>query len=318
MSDSPSGPRTHPGALASLLLGLSSLLLGLLALTGLPALIIGLRSLRAINASDGRERGTRMALTGMILGGISTLLTVLGVAAIVVVRVQESSRRTECVNHLRLIGAALNIYADTHGTFPAATWTPPRMPPEQRQSWLADVLPLLAQGQKAHAGYAELFRQLDRTKAWDDPANAGVLNTAVRVFLCPAHPDPPSLRPGRTHYVGVAGIDPDAADLSRKHLRAGMFGHDRGVARREAEGGISYTFMVLETAEDNGPWLAGGQPTVRGLPPDAERYSGPGQPFGGLHHRVVNVLWVDGSVRPLSDDTPAEVFRSYATLRRPE
>src|SRR4029077_5214626 len=102
-------------------LGLSSFALGLLALTGVPALVIGLRALRAVNPSDGRLRGGRPAVAGMALGGLATLTTAVGVAAILALRAQDASRRVECANHLRLIGSSLYKYADAHGSFPAAT-----------------------------------------------------------------------------------------------------------------------------------------------------------------------------------------------------
>jgi hypothetical protein len=40
---------------------------------------------------------------------------------------------------------------------------------------------------------------------------------------------------------------------------------------------------------------------------------GPGRPFGGLHPGAANV-WVDGSVRFVTDSIPPERFRLLATL----
>ena len=79
----------------------------------------------------------------MVLGGLTTVLTCLGVVSVVVMRWQESSRRLACTNHLRLIGFSLKKYAGVHGTFPAATHKAGDLPPPRRISWLADVLPLL-------------------------------------------------------------------------------------------------------------------------------------------------------------------------------
>jgi hypothetical protein len=303
-------------AVASFMLGVASCL-GFVVLTGLPALWLGWRGLRTIHMSDGRLRGARLAVGGMVLGGIGTVVTLLGVGAVIALKLRDTSNRVECADHLRQIGLSLNKYADVHGTFPAATREPHALPPERRLSWLVEVLPLLGDSPRRGKLYADLAEKIDRTRAWDDPANGGALQTPVRLFLCPGHPDyQPNERPGLTHYVGLAGIDPQAAYLPRDDPRAGVFGHDRGVRRREATGGISQTMMVLETARDNGPWLAGDRPTVRGLAPDEEDYLGPGRPFGGLHSRLVNVLWMDASVRPLNNDTPGEVLRAQATLRR--
>src|SRR5262249_38606887 len=47
---------------------LASLVLGLLVFTGLPALFLGVQSLREINRSDGRLRGRKLALAGLLTG----------------------------------------------------------------------------------------------------------------------------------------------------------------------------------------------------------------------------------------------------------
>jgi prepilin-type processing-associated H-X9-DG protein len=307
-----------PAAVVSFMLGAASIL-GFLVLTGLPALWFGWRGLRTINRSDGRLCGARLAVGGMVLGAIGTAVTLLGIAAGIALKLRDTSNRIECADHLRQIGLSLSKYADLHESFPAATRDPSSLPPDRRLSFYTELLPLLGDTPQGRKSYAELAEKIDRTRGWDDPANGGALQRPVRLFLCPGHPDyQPNERPGLTHYVGVAGIDPRAAYLQRTDPRAGAFGHGRGVRRREAERGISHTMMVLETAQDNGPWLAGGHPTVRGLAPDEGHYFGPGRAFGGMHYRVVNVLWMDGSVRQLRDDTPGGVVRSQATLRRGE
>jgi prepilin-type processing-associated H-X9-DG protein len=315
-ASTPQKPRLHRDALISFLLGLSSVGLLLLVVTGVPAMILGLRGLRAVNSGGGQWRGARLAIAGMALGLIGTVVTLVGAGLIVAWELRASSARAECTNHLREIGVALNKYADARERFPAATIPLPQVPPERRPSWMAEIVPLLGEGTSRSKRYQDLAKKIDRTKGWDDPANAAALATPVRLFLCPGDPQfDPNASPGLTNYVGVAGINPGAVYLSRDDPRAGMFGYDRGVRRQEVTAGISFTMMVLET-ENKGFWLAGGQDTVRGLDPDEEQYNGPGRPFGGLHPGVVNVLFVDGSVRPLSDSMPGEEFRRLATLRR--
>ncbi len=309
--------RLHPAALVGFLLGLVSL--GLWPL-GVPAVVVSLRGLRAVNTAAAGLRGARLAVAGLVLGGLSTLALLFWVGWQWLDQLNTAAARATCANNLRVIGVALNKYADAHKEFPPATRTPPDLPPERRISWLADALPLMAEGRPINANYQALEADIDRTRAWDDPANAPVVNRNVRAFLCPGHPDfDPNRPPGLTHYVGVAGIGPRAAYLDRRDPRAGMFGHGRGVRQREITRGISQTMMVLETAHDNGPWLAGGFPTVRGLGPDVQDYIGPGRPFGGLHRdrqrEVMNVLWADGSVRVVSENIDAELFRRQATIR---
>jgi hypothetical protein len=309
----PTAPRTSPAALASFLLGLASL--ALFALTGLPALLLGLRGVRAVNASDGRLRGRSLALAGMVLGGLGTLVTVLGTLAIVVIHLRTVSDRTECVNNLRQLGLALNRHVEAHGAFPPAAVPNRRLPPRRRLSWLAAVLPYLAEGTPAGKRYEALAGRLDLRQAWDAPANADAVRTPVPVFLCPGHPDLSRQRQAaHATYVGLAGIGPDAARLPRTDPRAGVFGYDQGVKLREVTTGISYVTMVAETAAENGPWAAGGPPTVRGLDPETEDYIGPGCPFGGLHRGGLNALRVDGSVRWVSDAVSPGEFRAQVTL----
>jgi prepilin-type processing-associated H-X9-DG protein len=307
-------PRTSGAAVASFALGLLALVL--LALTGVPALLLGLRGLRAVNAGDGRVGGKRLAVAGILLGGLGTLLGVLGVCVIVFSHLREKSNRVECADNLRRIGEAVNLYCENDGTFPAATARQPDFLPENRLSWLAVILPLLEQ-EPAYRGRPRLSEKIDFKERWDDPANADVLNTSVPTFLCRSHPDyNPRHRPGLTHYVGIAGLGEDAATLPAKDPRAGFFGYGRRVQRKDVTGGISNTLMALETAHDNGPWLAGGYPTVRGLDPGATRYLGPGEAFGGLHPGGANALMVDGSVRWLSDATGPDALRRLVPLER--
>lgn len=281
--------------LAGFALGLLSLYFQ--AVTGVPALLLSFIGLRAVNESDGKLPGARLAAAGLVLGGIGTLITAVGFLAILFLKMETTSEKAGCMYNLRLIGMSLKEYADAHGTFPPATRDPAVLPPEKRLSWLSEVLPLLAERTKANAGYRALAERLDRSAAWDAPANAAGAVT-VRPFLCPGH-SPPS--PGLTHYVGLAGV----------------FGHDRGLKREDVMAGESYTLAVMETAADNGPWIAGGAPTLRSVP-DGERLIGPGRPFGGLHRGYAHGLFLDASVRTFRDDVPGELLRRLARLRERE
>jgi hypothetical protein len=309
------GRRLNRQALISFLLGLSSLA-GLFFVTGVPAMILGLRGLRAINSNEEQWRGARLAIAGMALGLAGTVVTLLGLGTILALRQRASNNRVECIEHLHQIGLALNRYADAHKSFPPAARGPDSLAPERRVSWIADIVPLLQEGTPRNKPFQDLARKIDHSKAWDDPVNAKALATPVRLFLCPGDPDfEPDRSPGLTNYVGIAGINPGAEYLSRDDPRAGMFGYDRGVREKEVTAGTSNTMMVVET-EEKGLWLAGGHPTVRGLDPDEKDYIGPGRPFGGLHRGIANVLCVDGSVEPRSENVAPELFRWLALPKR--
>jgi prepilin-type processing-associated H-X9-DG protein len=152
-------------------------------------------------------------------------------------------------------------------------------------------------------------------EAWDAPANAAALRTSISLFRCPAYPGPdPRQAPGLSTYVGLAGIDPDAAFLPKIDPRAGVLGFDRVVRPRDVSAGTRYTSLATETTRDNGPWLAAGRPTLRGLDPDETHYLGPGRDFGGCHPHGANALRLDGSVEFLSNRVSPELFRAMATL----
>src|SRR5689334_21604277 len=76
-------PQTDGKATASLILGILSMLcFGLL--TGLPAIILGHISRGNIEQSRGRLTGAGMALTGLILGYVSIVSTIMIIAAIAI------------------------------------------------------------------------------------------------------------------------------------------------------------------------------------------------------------------------------------------
>lgn len=310
----PTPPRTSRLAVTSLVLGL--LILPFLVLTGVPAILLGLRGLREINASDGRVRGRGLALAGMALGALGCVATAVGIGAIIVLNVNEKSRFAQCKFNLGQVGMAVNRYHDLHDDhFTRAAVADTDLAPPRRVSWMAVIMAQLEAGGKATKVWQNLAGKIDYHKAWDDPANGAARRTNVGPFFCPAQTAyNPHNQPGRTTYVGLAGIDPDAPLLPKTSPRAGFFGYDRVLSRKDITAGISFTLMVTETARDNGPWIAAGEPTLRSLAPDEENYIGPGRPFGGLHAEGLNALYVDGSVRTLSNNTPAKQFRDLVTI----
>lgn len=318
-------PDGRPPAAARPRLSLAALLsvpLGLFPLTGVPAMLLGLHALRAVNLTEGRLRGRRLAIAGMILGAVGTAVLAAGVVLIVVFHFSAVSKRAECSNHLREIGMGINRYAEAHrGELPPGTVHIAALAPERRPSWMAAVLPYLTEGQPAgkkapaQKNWQTLAGRLDLKRAWDEAPNAEMAGLNVPAFFCPAldRPDP-LRRPGLTTYPGLAGVGPDAARLPKTDRRAGVFGYDRVVTRQDVTAGISFTMMVAETTRDLGPWVSSGPSTVRGLAPDETQYVGVGRPFGGLHPDGANVLWVDSSVRFVKNSVMPAVFRAQATL----
>src|SRR5262249_14571114 len=169
----------------------------------------------------------------------------------------------------------------------------------------------------------------DKTKPWDAEENwphwyryknkegeerLGYLGD-YSLWLCPSNPNQAAPgTPSRTHYVGIAGVGRDAASQPAEAPGIGFFGYDRALPHEPIKKGSSETLMVVETRLDNGPWTAGGYPTVRGLDPDGPPYLGKDGQFGGMHRAGVNALYADASVRYLSEDTSPRVFAGLARV----
>jgi prepilin-type processing-associated H-X9-DG protein len=322
-------------AVLSLILGLLSVFLLLQIVTGLPALVLGFVSFRWINESDGRLRGRLAALAGMVLGGVGIALGLVGGLAVLLLPARAEADRLQCEYNLRQVGMAVDAYHEHQRPhqYPPAVVPNAALPadrPEQHLSWLAAILPDLEETpapagttrgtppRVAKARYAA--EHLDLTKAWDAEENREAVHTVLPQLLCPSNPQraaPGS--PALTHYVGIAGVGPDAATLPKDDPQAGFFGYDRRLSRTDLVGedgrGTSHILMVLETAHDNRPWAQGGPATVRPLDPAQRPYTGPGRPFGGCHPGGFNALFVDGSVMFIRDAFAPETLEDLVRLR---
>src|SRR6516225_9291429 len=91
-----SSPPLSGAALTAFVLALLSLLFQ--ALTAIPALFLGLRGLRAVNASDGRVRGRPLAVAALGLAALIILLDALGLFWLILLSFHEANSRVECTN----------------------------------------------------------------------------------------------------------------------------------------------------------------------------------------------------------------------------
>jgi hypothetical protein len=135
-------------------------------------------------------------------------------------------------------------------------------------------------------------------------------------WLCPANPNRTEQGTlGLTHYVGLAGLGPDAASRPAHDPLAGIFGYDRRTRREDIKNGVSNTLLVIETAAVNGPWTAGGPATVRGFTPVLIPFLGPGGQFGSRHSpQVTNAAFADASVRSLTESIDPGVLQAAVSV----
>jgi prepilin-type processing-associated H-X9-DG protein len=168
------------------------------------------------------------------------------------------------------------------------------------------------------------YEAIDLEQPWDAPRNQEAVVHRIKLYLCPAGFDTSeSGHPAITHYIGMAGIGPDAATLPIDSPRAGIFGYDRTIAMKDITDGTTNTILALESFIDNGSWAEGGRATVRGIDPDDQPYIGIDRPFGRLHAQrswfgtmptSANAAMADGSVRQIHHTISPQVFEALVTI----
>ncbi|MFO0848794.1 MAG: DUF1559 domain-containing protein [Gemmataceae bacterium] len=192
-------------------------------------------------------------------------------------------------------------------------------PPEQRVSFLAELLPYL--------GKSGLRSQLqDKKIPWYHKDNLAAAETWVPEFLVPYYPQEAwrahhPLAEGRTlgatNFVAPAGLGLDAARLDPANpdhaKKVGIIGYDWGSQAADIKDGLSNTIYLIQAPPTMvGPWAAGGGSTVRGV-------NDRGDPMAEFVHRAPDgrrgtyILMADGSVRWLKEGTDPAVFRGLVT-----
>ena len=207
-------------------------------------------------------------------------------------------------NHRGLL-ASLRGYHQAEGSFPAGAGGASLLAPETRLSWIATILPFFDHG--------DWHQDLQFGYPWNSPQNRPVTRRRLDSVVNPAL-GPSNTEAGFpvTHYVGVAGVGPDAGTLKPGHFRAGVFGFNRTTRLGDIPDGASNTIAILGVTKRLGAWAAGGNATVRALtkPPyvNGPDGFGSGQPDGML------VGMADGSVRFVSKDIDPTVLEQLATV----
>jgi hypothetical protein len=253
---------------------------------------------------------SRKSLPGIpIVGGIGEgngLVTVaIGTALLLpaIQQARQAARRSQSKNNLKQLALALHNYHEVNKGFPAGTHPNEKLKPEKRLSWLASILPYADQG--------PLFKRVDFEESWDDDANEFAANIRIPTFMNPGRPVNPK-GPGETHYVGIAGLGKDAPMLPANHKRAGVFAINRKTRIRDMIDGTSNTMMVSEASGKLGPWIAGGESTIRPL--TKKPYINGPDGIGGPYNGGVHVGLGDGSVRFISENIDPTIFERLSTM----
>ncbi len=255
---------------------------------------------------------------------IVVLSVIVVLAALLIPAIQqarEAAHRSSCKNNLKVFGLGLYNYHEPWNAFPYGCVGNASLPPEKRWSWYTFF--------GVYWG-AVPDPIIDLDRAWDDPSTRPLLAGGVKdsgepeYFSLLAYPtlNCPSAVPrvasdGQpfTDYVGLSGLGNNGPMKPRTSPLAGAWAYEMATKLNDVNDGVSHTLWMMETAKNNGCWLAGGPATVRSFDPDgfpAIRTKGQ---FGGIHPGGGGIaLFMDGEVRMLSDDIDATVFSAYATI----
>jgi prepilin-type N-terminal cleavage/methylation domain-containing protein len=194
---------------------------------------------------------------------------------------RPAARRAQCTNNLKQIALALHNYESEQDALPPAYTVDAEGRP--LHSWRTLILPYLEQG--------PLYRTIDLSKPWNDPANAQARETSLPVFQCPEAVGPRNT----TTYLAIAA--PDGCLIPERSRRLAEITDDHEL-----------TPIVIEAgAEHAVPWMAP-------VDADASLVLGLG-PSTKLHHAGgTNACLVSGHVRFLKADTPARVRRALLSI----
>jgi prepilin-type processing-associated H-X9-DG protein len=247
----------------------------------------------------------RSLVVGLILAVVIILAA--GLLTTAVGRMRDKAARTSCANNLHALAlAAANSAASNSDCYVQAARPNPSLPFEKRLSWLFELTPYLESG--------SIYSDVEKDKAWDADENRFAALTKYNWFACPAYPEQsPESTFFPTHFIGLAGIGCNAAQLPKDDPRAGFLGYERKM--RFGEFSTSTVVLAMETSQATGAWTAAGPPTVRGLEQDGLPYLGIGGQFGGNHRGVANAVFADGSVRSLRESIDPGVLEAIATIK---
>lgn len=259
---------------------------------------------------------------------------------------RESARRSQCVNNLKQVALAIDLYHDMKQVYP-----PGRLHTDQYgESWAFRLLPQLEQ--------QAIFDAFDVKLRVDDAKNAQAMRTPVSTFYCPTRRSPAADRDfdnGGTQslvpaaaaggdYAANAGIyhnfetPPELGGPDDPHLDAGrtagpIYTYSK-IAARHVTDGLSNTFAVGERhlpspdvfdepeilhlrqgdtayfAADTAATILRG--TKWGLatgPQDADVTK-----FGSEHTGLVHFAFLDGHVASVTDDVDIKLLQQMSVI----
>ena len=177
-----------------------------------------------------RRRGFTLIEMLMVVMIIAVLIMLILPA---VQAAREAARTTQCRNNLLQLGIALGNYASTHRVLPPGVVNDKgpiaNLPRGYHVGWAVQILPFLEQ--------ANLYRRIDFRQGVYAGANATVLLSSIKTFLCPSDWRPGSMSYMGCHHDAEAPIDAD---------NHGVLYLNSHVAYDDITDGPAYTILLGE------------------------------------------------------------------------
>ena len=250
---------------------------------------------------------------------------------------REAARRTQCKNHLKQVGLAIENYHGARSQYPQGRNSKDPM----GVSWAFRLLPYMEE-QPIYDAYDEAFRV-------DDDQNAMAMRSPVATYYCPSRRQPAADRNFDNNNAApvvlgaAAGGDfaanpgtyfnfDETEDVDRR--RAGPIYTFSEVKARQVTDGLSKTFAVgerhiprpdpevapefVDLQQGDCAFFAADTPwgifadTRRGLA-DGRNDNGRSK-YGSEHPGVVQFAFLDGHVDALGVDTDFEILNWYSAI----
>jgi hypothetical protein len=272
---------TSGKAITSLVLGIASFCLPVLL--GIPAIILGFLGLSDVRREPERVGGKGLALTGMILGVLSTVGCVpAGIYSFL--RAKDAAvgatQRVAAMARLRTLGMAFSGYADSKGgQFPTNVIGPDGKP---LLSWRVQLLPYVER--------ADLYQRFRLDEPWDSPHNKALISQMPTIYLSRWQREEDASQ-GLTYYRAFAGPRT-------------VLGGPRPVRIGEIKDGLTNTILCVEA----------GEPAIWTKPDDLPFDPAGSLPkMGGSKGEEFLALFADGFPHLIPKGTDAGTIRGLIT-----
>lgn len=315
------------------------------------------RSLTQRNLGDlpfGVEYGMnsrhRIAVRGFTLVELLVVIAIIGVlVALLLPAIQaarEAARRTECINHLKQIGVAIQTYHDVKGHFPTGR----NRKDQQAVSWAYYILPQIEE--------QTLYDAFEEGERVDAPVNATTMRTPIDVYACPSrrpaaadrnfdnNDAPPAADmqgvASLGDYAANAGLEFDTADEAEDYTPGGQIDLAKAgpiflgskINARQVIDGLSNTLAVGERhippvepdwdedeihyEQGDTAFLAGDNPVAILSESEDGLISGPNdessRKFGGPHPGVTLFVYLDGHAAAIPNSIDVDTLEALSTV----